>query len=98
MEDLYQAILKLPRLLRTNCSPESLHHYLLVFHAGSQAIPAVLNQKCQTITLQGNDQSRSGTLAMIASFQQLFEQTLAAATFAPAKSDRLTMQIREQTA
>ena len=96
VEDLYQAILKLPASAQNaSCSPESLHHYLLVFHAGSQAIPAVLDQKCQTITLQGNDQSRSGTFAVTASFEQLFEQTLATATFAPAKSDRLTMDIQK---
>ena len=96
VEDLYQAILKLPASAQNaNCSPESLHHYLLVFHSGSQAIPAVLDQKCQTITLQGNDQSRSGTFAVTASFEQLFEQTLASATFAPAKSDRLTMEIQK---
>jgi hypothetical protein len=96
VQDLYQAILKLPASAQNaNCSAESLHHYLLVFHAGSQAIPAVLDEQCQTITLQGNDQSRSGTFAVTASFEQLFEQTLATAAFAPAKADRLTMEIQK---
>jgi hypothetical protein len=95
VEDLYQAILQLPPASQTgSCSPEVLHHYLLVFRTSTQAIPAVLDQKCQTITLQGNYQSRGGTFTVGAPFEQLFQRTLAAATFTPAKPDRLTMEIQ----
>ena len=55
----------------------------------------MLDQKCQTITLEGNYQSRSGTFAVSSAFELLFEHTLATATFAPAKSDRLTMEIQK---
>ena len=93
VQGLYQAILKLPSAQAT-CTPESLHHYELVFDTTSQAIPAELDQKCHTISLEGNYQSRSGTFLMNAPFEQLLEQTLAAAAFAPAQPDKLEVEIQ----
>jgi hypothetical protein len=95
VQRLYQAILALPLAPQNgSCSPESLHEYQLVFHTADQAIPSVIDKTCNTISLDGNYQSRSGTFVMNGQFKQLFEQTLAAARFAPARSDRLTLDFQ----
>lgn len=91
---LYQAILELPQTPQNeNCVPDSLPAYQLVFHTADQAIPSVLDETCNTISLQGNYRTRSGTFEMTAQFKQLFEQVLGTATFAPARPDHLTLDL-----
>ena len=95
VQRLYQAILALPQVSQNgSCSPESLHEYQLIFHTADQAIPSVVDKTCNTISLEGNYKSRSGTFVMNGQFKQLFEQTLAVATFAPASPDRLTLDFQ----
>jgi hypothetical protein len=93
---LYQAIRQLPSGPQYgSCAAESLPEYLLVFYSPEQTIPAVLNQTCQTIFLErGNFPSPIVTDVMTAPFEQLFEQTLAEASFAPARPDQLTVQMQ----
>lgn len=94
---LYQAILALPQAHPNgSCLPESLHQYQLVFHAANQAIPSNIDSKCNTISLEGHYLSRSGTFVMNDQFKHLFEQTLAAAHFAPARPDRLTLDLEPE--
>ena len=94
VQRLYQAILALSHAPQNgNCSPEPLHHYQLVFHTTDQAIASVIDNTCHTISLDGNYKSRSGTFAMNDRFKQLFAQVLATATFAPARPDRLTLDL-----
>jgi hypothetical protein len=95
VQRLYDAILALPQAPQNGkCSPESLHAYQLVFHTADQAIPSVIDNTCNTISLEGNYQSRSGTFVMNGKFKQLFEQTLAATPFALAHPDRLTLDLQ----
>lgn len=92
VQQLYQAILALPRVPQSsNCVPELLHEYQLVFHTTDQEIPSVIDHKCNTISLNGNYKSRGGTFTMSSQFRQLFAQTLTTATFAPARPDHLTL-------
>ncbi|HEV2580305.1 MAG TPA: hypothetical protein VGT44_05585 [Ktedonobacteraceae bacterium] len=94
VQRLYNAILALPSFPSNGaCSPASLPEYQLVFHTPDQAIPSVLDETCHTISLEGNYQSRSGTFVMTDQFTRLFEQTLATASFAPARPDRLTLDV-----
>ncbi len=94
---LYRAILALPLTPQNStCTPEALPTYQLVFHTANQAIPSVIDQKCQTISLSCNFQSRSGIFTMNGQFQQLFAQTVAGATFAPAQPDRLTLDVEPE--
>ncbi|EFH79709.1 hypothetical protein [Ktedonobacter racemifer] len=95
VQRLYDAILALPLAPQNgNCSPESLHEYQLVFHTANQAIHSVIDKTCNTISLEGNYQSRSGTFVMNGQFKHLFEQTLAATPFALAHPDRLTLDLQ----
>ncbi len=95
VQQLYDAILALPQAHQNgNCSPESFHEYQLVFHTVDQAIPSVIDKTCNTISLDGSYQSRTGTFVMNGQFKQLFGQTLAATHFAPAHPDRLTLDIQ----
>jgi hypothetical protein len=97
VQRLYDAILALPQAPHNGkCSPESLHEYQLVFHTADQAIPSVIDKTCNTISLEGDYKSRSGTFVMNSQFQQLFEQTLAKATFAPARPDQLTLDFEPE--
>ena len=97
VQRLYHAILALPQDPQNgSCSPESLHVYQLVFHAAEQAIPSVIDKKCNTISLEGTYKSRGGTFVMNGQFQQLFEQTLAAVPFAPAHPDQLTLDLQPE--
>lgn len=97
VQRLYDAVLALSLAPRNgNCSPESLHEYQLVFHTADQAIPSVIDKTCNTISLEGNYQSRSGTFVMNDQFKQLFEQTLAVAHFAPARPDLLTLDFQPE--
>ena len=94
VQHLYDAILALPQAHQNgNCSPESFHQYQLVFHTADQAIPSVIDQKCNTISLEGSSVS-TGTFIMNDQFKQLFGQTLATTPFAPAHPDRLTLDIQ----
>jgi hypothetical protein len=95
VQRLYDAILALPLAPQNgNCSPELLHEYQLVFHTADQAIPSVIDKTCNTISLEGSYQSRSGTFVMNGQFKQLFEQTLAVTSFALAHPDRLTLDLQ----
>ena len=95
VQRLYDAILALPQAPQNgNCSPESLHEYQLVFHTADQAIPSVIDKTCNTISLEGSYQSRTGTFVMNDQFKQLFGQTLAATPFALAHPDRLTLDLQ----
>ena len=85
---VYNALLALPRTTSA-CNDNSYPAYQLVFQTTEQAIPAVISQQCHTISLNGNYQSRSGLYTLTAQFEQLFTQTLAGATFAPAHPDQL---------
>jgi hypothetical protein len=97
VQRLYHAILALPQALQNgSCEPESLHEYQLVLHTADQAIPSVIDKKCNTISLEGNYKSRGGTFVMNGRFKQLFEQTLAAATFASARPDQLTLDLQPE--
>jgi hypothetical protein len=94
---LYHAILALPQASQNGgCFPASLPEYQLVFHAADQAIPSVLDETCHTISLEGNYQSRGGTFVMTDQFKQLFEQTLTTASFAPARPDRLILDVEPE--
>jgi hypothetical protein len=89
VQRLYSALLALPVATNVDCSDQQYPEYRLVFQTTNQAIPAVISQQCQTIELTGNYQSPSGTYSLTAQFKQLFMQTLAGATFAPAQPDQL---------
>ncbi len=94
VQRLYQAIVALPLAPQNgNCSPDTLHAYQLVFHTANQAIPSVVDRTCNTVSLDGNYKSRSGTYMMNDQFKQLFAQVLAATFFAPAQPDQLTLYV-----
>ncbi len=86
---LYSQLVSLPQTQADNCNDPQYPEYRLVFQARDQAIPAVFSQQCDTITLSGNYQSRSGVYRSTPQFKQLFTQTLAGTTFAPAQPDQL---------
>ncbi|HEY7416479.1 MAG TPA: hypothetical protein VH593_14900 [Ktedonobacteraceae bacterium] len=95
VQRLYQAIVALPQAPQNeNCTPDTLHEYQLVFHTANQAIPSVVDRTCNTVSLDGNNKSRSGTYVMNNQFKQLFAQTLAETSFAPAHPDQLTLQLQ----
>jgi hypothetical protein len=93
---LYNAILALPQAAEDSCNDTHYPEYQLVFQTSNQAIPAVISQRCKTISLNGNNQSRSGLYTQSAQFQQLFAQTLAGATFAPAHPDQLVQTLNAE--
>src|SRR5262249_3510172 len=94
---LYNAILALPLVPRTeSCIPELLSEYQIVFQATHQVIPSIISKKCNTISLEGQYQSRGGTYVMNDQFKQLFAQTLAGASFAPARPDRLSLLLEPE--
>lgn len=86
---LYSALVSLPRTQAENCNDSQYPEYRMIFQASDQTIPAVISQQCQTLTLSGNYQSRSGVYRLTDQFKQLFSQTLATTTFAPAQPDEL---------
>jgi hypothetical protein len=95
VQHLYDAILALPQAPQNEkCSPESFHEYHLVFHTADQAIPSIIDKTCNTISLEGSYQSRTGTFVMNGQFKQLFGQTLAGTSFALAHPDRLTLEFQ----
>ncbi len=91
---LYSALLALPIATNPDCSDSQYPTYQMVFQTAKQAIAASISQQCQTISLNGNYQSPSGLYSLTAHFQQVFTQTLAEATFAPAQPDRLLKEIQ----
>lgn len=67
---LYHALLALPQATG-NCADAQYPEYQLVFQARDQAIPAQINQTCNTISLNGNYKSPSGTYTLTDQFRQL---------------------------
>lgn len=92
---LYNALLALPQTTQDDCNDSSYPEYQLVFQTADQAVPALISQKCNTIALNGAYQSRGGVYTLTAQFKQLFAQTLAGATFAPAQPDQLMFTLEE---
>jgi hypothetical protein len=91
---LYSALLALPAATHPQCSDSQYPTYQMVFQTATQAIAASISQQCQTISLNGQYQSPSGLYSLTAHFQQVFTQTLAEATFAPAQPDRLLKELQ----
>jgi hypothetical protein len=91
---LYRALLALPAATNPKCSDSQYPIYQMVFQTAKQAIAASISQQCKTISLNGHYQSPSGLYSLTAPFQQVFTQTLAGATFAPAQLDRLLKEIQ----
>lgn len=92
---LYNAILGLPLApSRGTCSQSSSPEYSLLFHQADLTIPSLIADQCGTIDLEGSYRTRSGTFLMTAAFKQLLKQTLAGATFAPARPDQLTLTLQ----
>ena len=92
---LYDAILALPPAPQNgSCVPKVFYEYQLVFHSADQTVSSVLDKKCNTISLDGNYQSRGGTFMMNDQFKQLFQQILTTTTFAPAHPDQLTLNLQ----
>lgn len=92
---LYSALLALPQVPSSSCQDSSYPAYQLVFQTKDQSILAVISQACNTISLNGNYKSPSGLYSLTVQFKQLFKQTLAAATFAPAQPDQLIKDVSQ---
>ena len=91
---LYNAILALPLAPpRGGCSTGGAPAYSLLFHQDDLTIPAQIDQQCSTIDLEGNYRTRTGQFVMTGAFKQLLNQTLAGATFAPARPDQLSLTV-----
>lgn len=98
---LYNAILRLSLApASSDCAESSAQKYSLLFHQADFTIPALISDQCNTIELQGDYRTRSGTFRMTSAFKQLLEQTLAAAAPVLARPDQLalTMQAGNSTA
>jgi hypothetical protein len=93
-QNLYSTILGLPDATNTNCFDPQYLTYQMVFQTAKQAIPASISQQCQIIRLDGQNQSPTGLYSLTPHFQQVFAQTLAKATFAPAQPDRLLKEVQ----
>jgi hypothetical protein len=94
VRQFYDAILALPKAdSAPNCSPEPVPTHQFVFFAGSQSVPAFVDDACQTVAIEGGYQSRGGAFAMSDPFRGLLHSLLAGATFAPARPDHLTLSI-----
>lgn len=91
---LYSTLLAQPTVTNQRCSDAQYPTYQMVFQTATQAIVASISQQCQTISLNGQSQSPSGLYSLTANFQQVFTQTLAKATFAPAQPDRLLKEVQ----
>jgi len=91
---LYSAILQLPLASSPgSCAGTDLSAYTLLFHQADMAIPAVLSQRCNTLSLQGDYRTRGGTFLLTNAFKDLFTQALVGAAFAPARPDQLAVSI-----
>jgi hypothetical protein len=93
---LYHAILALPLDGQGNIYADNSPAYQLVFHAANQAIPSVISQKLNLVSLKGNFQSRGGTYAMNEAFKRLLKDILSSATFAQAHPDAALLTINTQ--
>lgn len=92
---LYSAILQLPLASSpAGCADTDVSAYTLLFHQADRTIPALLSQRCNTISLQGDYRTRSGTFLLTRAFKGLLTQTLAEAAFAPARPDQLTVSMQ----
>lgn len=90
---LYNALVGLPLAKPDSCNDGQYPEYQMIFQARDQNIPAIISQKCNTISLNGNYKSRGGLYTITDQFKQLFTQTLAGTTFAPAQPDTLTQTL-----
>ena len=92
---LYNAIIALTWLPQGSaCTETGIPEYQMVFQTANQTIPAVIHNSCNSIDLEGAYQTRGGWYAMTDQFKQLFQQTVAGATFAPASPDQLTLTVQ----
>lgn len=91
---LYNAILALPLATSwQDCGGDPVPTYQLVFFAPHQAIPAIIYESCQSVSLQGAYQSRGGTYAMNAQFEQTLQAILAGVTLTRAYPDQLSLTV-----
>ena len=93
---LYNAILALPLTSLNKGNLEGVPEYQLVFHAADQEIPSVIDTQHNLISLNGNVHSRTGIYTLNDQFKRLLEETLAGATFAPARPDAATLTIQKR--
>lgn len=92
---LYNAIIALKWLPQGSaCTDTGIPEYQLVFQAANQTIPAIMHNTCNSIDLEGAFHTRGGWYAMTDQFKQLFQQTIAGATFAPASPDQLMLSVQ----
>jgi hypothetical protein len=93
-QQVYDAILALPRTgASPNCSAEPVPTYQIVFFAGDQAVPASVDDICQTVEVDGGYQWRGGRFATNDQFRSILQSVLAGATFAPAQPDHLKLAV-----
>lgn len=91
---LYNAIQQQPLVSpHTSCSDAGFSAYTLLFHQADLTIPSLINQQCNTIDLEGDYRTRSGTFIMTNAFKQLLQQKLAEAAFALAQPDQLALTL-----
>jgi hypothetical protein len=93
---LYNAILALPLTSANIGNLEGAPAYQLVFHTADQEIPSVIDTQHNLISLNGNIHSRTGLYTLNDQFKRLLEETLAGATFAPARPDAATLTIQKR--
>lgn len=93
---LYNAILALPLTSPNRGNLEGVPAYQLVFHAVDQEIPSVIDTQHNLVSLNGNFRSRTGLYTLNDQFKHLLEETLAGATFAPARPDAATLTIQKR--
>jgi hypothetical protein len=93
-QQLYDAILALPRTDGgQNCSGPPRLTYQIVFFSGDQAVPASVDDACQTVEVDGGFQWRGGRFATNDQFRNMFQTILSDAPFAPAKPDHLSYEV-----
>jgi hypothetical protein len=93
---LYNAILALPLTSPNSGNLEGVPEYQLVFHAADQEIPSAIDTQHNLISLNGNVHTRTGIYTLNDQFKRLLEETLAGATFAPARPDAATFTIQKR--
>ena len=90
---LYNAILALP-LSASKCADLSVPVYQLAFQTTDQTISAAISNTCNTVSLDGANQTRGGMYTMNDQFKQVFAAIVTGASFAPASPDQLTLAIQ----
>ena len=93
---LYNAILALPLATPNMGYLQGSPAYQLVFHAANQEIYSTIDMQHHLISLNGNLQSRTGLYTINDQFKRLLDETLAGATFAPARPDAATVSIQKK--